>query len=156
MEAVVFIGIPGSGKSSFYKERLFSTHVRISLDLLKTRRRERRFLEACLETGQKFVVDNTNPTVADRLRYIEAARAARYSVVGYYFQSSVEACLRRNSNRAEWVPEVAILSIARKLELPTADEGFDTLSYVRLVDGRFVVEAWQDGASENGKPNDEI
>ncbi len=156
MEAVVFIGIPGSGKSSFYKERFFSTHVRISLDLLKTRRRELRFLEACLETGQKFVVDNTNPTVADRLRYITAARAARYSVVGYYFQSKVEDCLRRNADRKERVPEVAILSIARKLELPTVDEGFDSLSFARLVDRQFVVEAWQDEPRQNGKLNDEI
>ena len=41
MEAIVFIGLQASGKSSFYKERFFSTHVRISLDLLRTRNRER-------------------------------------------------------------------------------------------------------------------
>ena len=61
MEAVVFVGLQGSGKSSFFKERFFSTHVRISLDLLKTRHREQRFLEACLSTEQRFVIDNTNP-----------------------------------------------------------------------------------------------
>ncbi len=70
MEAVVFVGLQGSGKSSFFKERLFSSHVRISLDLLKTRHREGRFLATCLETGQRFVVDNTNPTVEERARYI--------------------------------------------------------------------------------------
>ncbi len=37
IEAVLFVGAPGSGKTSFFKERFFSTHVRISLDLLKTR-----------------------------------------------------------------------------------------------------------------------
>ncbi len=37
MEAVVFCGIQGSGKTSFYRERLLATHVRISLDLLRTR-----------------------------------------------------------------------------------------------------------------------
>ena len=36
MEAIIFVGLPGSGKSSFYKERFFDSHVRISLDLLKT------------------------------------------------------------------------------------------------------------------------
>ena len=40
MEAVVFMGIQGSGKSSFFRERFFSTHFHISLDLLKTRNRE--------------------------------------------------------------------------------------------------------------------
>ncbi|MBN1315005.1 MAG: hypothetical protein JXA42_06040 [Anaerolineales bacterium] len=37
MQAVIFIGIQATGKSTFFKERFFNTHVRISLDLLKTR-----------------------------------------------------------------------------------------------------------------------
>lgn len=146
MEAVVFVGLPGSGKSSFYKKRFFSTHVRISLDLLKTRHRERRLLELCLETDQRFVVDNTNPTAAERARYIRATKAARlrYTIIGYYFQSSVEQCLRRNTLRpaAECVPDVAILSAASKLELPRADEGFDELHVVRMSGNGFTVGRW--------------
>ena len=41
MEAVILIGIQGSGKSTFYRERFFDTHVRINLDMLKTRQREK-------------------------------------------------------------------------------------------------------------------
>lgn len=146
MQAVVFIGLQGSGKSSFYRERFFSTHVRISLDLLRTRHREQQFLEACFATDQRFVIDNTNPTRTDRSGYIEAARSARYTVAGYYFQSRVEECLRRNAARTEKerVPDVAILSAAKKLELPSRDEGFDELFYVRLENGKFVVEEWRD------------
>ena len=146
MEAVIFIGIPGSGKSSFFKERFFSTHVRISLDLLKTRHREQRLLEACLGTGQRFVIDNTNPTRAERVKYVETARVARYSISGYYFQSRVGDCSRRNCERpgSERVPDVAVLSTAKKLELPSRDEGFEQLFYVRLDDRRFVVEEWRD------------
>jgi predicted kinase len=127
MDGVIFMGIQGSGKSSFYQERFFSTHVRISLDLLKTRFREQTFLNACLQTEQRFVIDNTNPTRDERQRYIAAAKANRYEVIGFYFQSKLEDCLRRNSERAESgrVPDVAILSTAKKLE-------------------RFVVEEWQD------------
>lgn len=146
MQAVIFIGLPGSGKSSFYKERFFSSHVRISVDLLKTRYRERRFMELCLATDQRFVIDNTNPARVDRAKYIEPAKASRFSVVGYYFQSKVEDCLRRNASRpeAERVPEVAIYSAAKKLELPSLSEGFEQLFYVRLENGQFVVEEWQD------------
>ena len=146
MEAVVLIGLQGAGKSTFYKERFFSSHVRISLDLLKTRHREKRFLELCLATGQRFVVDNTNPTRADRARYIEPVKSHRFAVVGYYFQSKVENCLQRNAGRcdAERVPDVAILTAAKKLELPSLAEGFDRLFYVRLEKGRFLVEDWQD------------
>ena len=76
MEAIIFTGLQGSGKSSFYKERFFTTHMRISLDLMRTRNRERQFLALCLETGQRFVIDNTNPTRQDRAKYIEAAKEA--------------------------------------------------------------------------------
>lgn len=48
MEAVIFVGAQGAGKSTFYSERFFDTHVRISLDVLKTRRREQLIFEACL------------------------------------------------------------------------------------------------------------
>jgi predicted kinase len=146
MEAVIFMGVQGAGKSSYFRERFFGTHVRISMDLMKTRHREGRFLELCLETGQRFVVDNTNPTREERSRYILPAKAARFSVVGYYFRSSVEECLRRNAERqeSERVPEVAIRSAASRLEQPTLAEGFDRLWYVRIENGRFVTEEWDD------------
>ena len=86
MEAVIFIGIQGSGKSTFYKERFVDTHIRINLDMLKTRHREQYLVNACIVAKQAFVVDNTNPTRADRSRYIEPAKAAGFKVIGYYFQ----------------------------------------------------------------------
>lgn len=144
MQAVLFIGLQASGKSSFYKHRFFSTHVRINLDQLRTRYRERKLLSVCLETELPFVIDNTNPTREVRSAYISAARAAGYSVIGYYFQSRVEECLERNRLRAQPVPEVGILSTARSLERPVPDEGFDTLRYVRLTDSGFVDEEWND------------
>ncbi|RCS54016.1 ATP-binding protein [Bremerella cremea] len=145
MEAILFIGLPGSGKSSFYKERFFNSHVRISLDLLKTRHRENRLLETCLDTEQRFVIDNTNPTKAERSRFIErlASVQVRYKLIGYYFESKVEDCLNRNAQRSERVPDVAILSAAKKLELPSMNEGFDELFYVRLTETGFVVEEWK-------------
>jgi predicted kinase len=88
LEAIIFIGIPTSGKSTFYKERFFGTHVCINLDRLKTRRREESIFQACLEARLSFVVDNTNMLKSGRVRYIKAARKAGYRVVGYYFQSS--------------------------------------------------------------------
>ena len=100
MEAVILIGIQGSGKSTFCRERLFHTHVRINLDMLQSRHRETILLTACLNAKQPFVVDNTNPTREERARYISAARAARFKVIGYYFQSQVREALLRNELRA--------------------------------------------------------
>ncbi|HEV8062248.1 MAG TPA: ATP-binding protein, partial [Gemmataceae bacterium] len=62
MEAVIFVGLQGAGKSTFYRERFSTSHLRINLDMLKTRHRESRFLAVCIETCQSFVIDNTNLT----------------------------------------------------------------------------------------------
>jgi predicted kinase len=147
MECVLFIGIQASGKSTFYRERFFATHVRINLDMLKSRHREQRFLGSCLETQQPFVVDNTNPTKAERRVYIEAARQRRFRVVGYYFQSRREECERRNAARPaqQQIPLVGLLATSGRLELPGRDEGFDELYYVRITDeGGFSIEEWRD------------
>jgi predicted kinase len=135
-EAVVFVGLQGSGKSSLYKQRFFHSHVRINLDMLRTRHRETLLLRACIEMKQIFVVDNTNPTIAERAKYIEPARRARFRVVGYYFQPDVPGCIARNQQRTgrERVPPQAIVATAKRLQPPTFAEGFDALYYVILDD----------------------
>jgi predicted kinase len=145
MEAVVFSGVQALGKSTFYQQRFFRTHVRINLDMLKTRHREEVFLRACLETQQRFVVDNTNPTVEDRARYIGMAKAARFKVTGFYFQSNIQDVLARNAARAEQerIPEIGVRDVHAKLQIPSPDEGFDALYYVKMSpDGGFIVEEW--------------
>ena len=146
MQALIFCGIQASGKSTFYCQRFLNSHVRISLDVLRTRHREARLLQFCLETQTRFVVDNTNPTAEERQRYIGPAKAAGYAIIGYYFSSSTEAALLRNQQRApaEQVPERGIRGTRARLELPSFAEGFAELYFVRIGDdGRFVVEPWQ-------------
>ena len=81
MQAIIFIGIQGTGKSTFYREYFLDTHIRINLDMLKTRYREKIIFQACLESKQKLVVDNTNPTVEDRKKYIISAIEHHFQVV---------------------------------------------------------------------------
>lgn len=147
MEAAIFVGIQAAGKSSFYRERFFASHLRISLDMLRTRRRERALLAWCLEHGQRFVVDNTNVTAAERAVYIAPARAAGFRVIGYCFEADVPASITRNAGRpqAEQVPAKAIGGTRKRLEWPRRDEGFDELHFVRIaLGGGFLVEAWRE------------
>ena len=147
MQAVIFIGIQATGKSTFFKEKFFDTHVRINLDLLKTRHREGLFLKACLQSSQKFVVDNTNPTMEDRKRYIIPAKAARFEIVGYYFESKIADAFRRNKRRpgGRQIPGRGILGTYHRLQAPSLKEGFDKLYYVKIdIRGLFTVEDWSD------------
>ncbi|NOS94410.1 MAG: ATP-binding protein [Cyclobacteriaceae bacterium] len=144
MEAIIFCGIQATGKSSFYKERFFQSHVRISLDQLNTRNKEQRFLETCLATQQPFVIDNTNPSKAERAKYIEAAKANRFKVIGYYFRSQIAEALVRNGHRSgkEKIPDVGIRNTFSRLEIPTFEEGFDELHYVQIENQLFTVKPW--------------
>lgn len=146
MEALIFCGIQATGKSTFYKERFFNSHVRISMDLLNTRHKEKRFLDMCIELQQRFVVDNTNPTIADRQRYILPAREAKYKVIGYFFQSKIQEALQRNEQRVgkERIDEKGITGTRNRLVLPTFAEGFDELYFVCItLENTFSITAWQ-------------
>jgi predicted kinase len=144
-ECILFIGIQATGKSSFYKTRFYNTHVRINLDMLKTRHREEKLFRACLDIKQHCVIDNTNPTREGRAIYVSTAKAAGFKVMGYYFESKVTEALERNAKRLSGVvPEKGIFATYKRLELPSNSEGFDELFYVRLIpDNDFMVEAWQ-------------
>ena len=148
MEAILLIGIPASGKSAFYKERFFATHMRINLDMLKTRRREALILKACLASKQPFVIDNTNVLKSDRAPYIEQARSAGFRVVGYYFQSRLQDALERNRRRKgkASIREKGLIAKHRQLQIPCPDEGFDQLFYVMMApdNAGFLVEEWND------------
>lgn len=143
MEAIIFTGIQATGKSTFYKQYFADTHVRINLDMLKTRRRETLLLEACIEAKQSFVVDNTNPTVENRQKYIEPARAAGFRVIGYYFQSKIKQALLRNRQRSgkACIPEAGVRSAFAKLQRPDFSEGFDVLYYVSIINKEDEKEA---------------
>jgi len=145
MEAVIFIGIQGTGKSSFYQTRFFDTHVRINSDMLKTKHRLQLVLAACLQAGQSFVLDNTNVTRAVRGEYITRAKAAGFRVVGYYFRSDITSALERNSERpgSARIPDLGVLGTYKQLELPQLAEGFDALYYVQIDPaGMFQVAEW--------------
>lgn len=142
--AVIFTGIQASGKTSYYNEN-FSNYVHINLDTLRTRNRERLLLEQCISCNADFVADNTNPTPEDRQKYIISAKAAGYTIIGYYFSSPVGVCIERNKKRRpeQRVPDIAVASTHRKLILPSFDEGFDKLFYVRLTKDGFITEEWR-------------
>ncbi len=135
MEAVIFIGIQATGKSTFYYRRFFDTHIRINLDMLKTRHRERLLVEACIAAKQSFVVDNTNVSTEARAPYIAQAKTAGFRVIGYFFQSSLGDALKRNRQRTgrKFIPEKGIAATLQRLQAPTLDEGFDELHIVTLT-----------------------
>jgi predicted kinase len=138
MELVIFVGLPASGKSTFYRERLASTHAHVSRDAMPRSANKERLVreqvEQALREGHNVAVDNVNATAADRARLIEQGRRYGARVVGYFFDSTPRDCLERNRGRtgAARVPAVAIFASAKRLSAPQPGEGFDALFRVRL------------------------
>ncbi len=146
MQLIIFIGLQASGKSTFYREKFIDSHIRLNLDMLKTRHREQILFNACLEAKQSVVIDNTNPTLEDRQRYIKPAKEKNFQVIGYYFESKIEDCKIRNSQRQgkKVIPIMGILATAKKLVTPSYQEGFEKLYYVKIDRNySFIIEEWQ-------------
>ena len=141
MEAVILCGVQGSGKTTLYRDRFLETHARVSLDLLRTRARERAFLETCIETKMPFVVDNTNPTVAERARYLEPARAAGFKLIAYLVEVDHAVAAGRNATRSRTVHPAGLRDVAKRLVRPTPEEGFEELFHATSApDGGWRIE----------------
>lgn len=144
-EIVLLIGLPGAGKSSFYRERFAATHALVSRDLFRGHRkpseRQAREIREALTDRRPVVVDNTNVSPEERRRVFEVAQEFSVSVVGYWLDTSVAECRELNERREgkERVPLVAIYSAAKRFVPPISEEGFSDLYRVRVADGRFEV-----------------
>ena len=142
---VIMMGLQGSGKSTFYSQHLSDDFVHVNLDTLKTRHQEKLLIEKCMQSESNFAIDNTNPTRLDRERYIKTAKEAGYRIVGYFLESKIKACMQRNALREgkARVPEKAIAATSNKLEIPSYDEGFDELYFVKNNGETMTIEEWR-------------
>lgn len=138
MECVILIGLPASGKTTFYLERFAGTHDHVSKDAMRhnrqPQRRQNELIDAAFAAGRSVAVDNTNPTVGDRAAIIAIARRHGAEVAGYFFPTEAADALRRNRAREgrNRVPAVAIFATRKRLERPTYEEGFDRLFTVAV------------------------
>ncbi|WP_164009484.1 ATP-binding protein [Pyxidicoccus trucidator] len=157
MELVLFIGLQGSGKSSFYRLRFAETHALVSKDLWPHARRkdvrQRRYISEALAAGRSVVVDNTNPSPEVRAPLVALGHEHGARVVGFYFASDLKQCLERNAQRQgrARVPEVALFATVKQLRRPGRAEGFDSLYHVTLnAEGGFRVEEWKEESDGTG------
>lgn len=142
---VLSIGLPGSGKSSWFKRRgvtpLSSDLLRRLLfdDITEQRYQDlvfgtlRSLLRARLVAHMPFnYVDATNLSPRERHGWIKMAREFGYDVHAVFFDVPLEVCMERNQRRERVVPEEVMQRMAAKLRPPTFDEGFAKIIVVRV------------------------
>lgn len=141
----IMIGIQASGKSTFCKSYLIG-YDRINLDTLHTRNKENTAINEAFRVKHDMVIDNTNPTAQDREMYIRKAKENGYRVVGYFMQSKLQECVARNDQREgkAKVPAKAIAATSNRLQIPSYQEGFDVLYFVKLTEAGAFVEKWKE------------
>ncbi|MGA8066484.1 MAG: AAA family ATPase [Terriglobales bacterium] len=142
---VLAIGLPGSGKSSWFKRH--NIHP-LSSDLLRELlfddAQEQRFQDLVFSNLRSMLkarliarrpmnyVDATNLTPHDRHSWIKLAKDYGYDVQGVFFDVPLEVCLERHERRGRVVPEDVMRKMAGKLKPPTFEEGFSKITVVRV------------------------
>lgn len=142
---VLAIGLPGSGKSSWFKRHsvapLSSDMVR---SLLFDDVREQRFQDLVFSNLRSMLkarliakrpmnyVDATNLTPQERQHWIKLAKDYNYEVHAVFFDVPLEVCIERHQRRDRVVPEDGMRRMAAKLKPPTFEEGFAKITVVRV------------------------
>jgi len=135
-ELIILVGLPGSGKSTYFRAHFAATHVHVSKDLMPNARRrdDRQELEiaSALAAGKSVVVDNTNPSREVRAPLVAIGRRHGARIVAIYFETDVRTAIMRNRQREgrARVPDVAIFTTKKKLIAPSLEEGFDEVRVV--------------------------
>src|SRR5450631_4306668 len=150
---VLAIGLPGSGKSSWFKRH--SIHP-LSSDLLRELlfddAQEQRFQDLVFSNLRSMLkarlvarrpmnyVDATNLTPHDRHSWIKLAKDYGYDVQGLFFDVPVEVCMERHQRRGRSISEDVMRKMASKLKAPTFEEGFSKITVVRVKQKEGVAE----------------
>jgi len=136
-EAIILVGLPGAGKTTYYQTHFDRTHTLVSGDVQGSIKSQMSVLDACIQNALSFAVDNTNVTRASRASFIRRAQDAGYRVVCYFFDTPVRTAIGRNNHRKDKkpIPVPAILKSAKQLQPPAIEEGFDELVVIPAAGG---------------------
>ena len=142
---VLTIGLPGSGKTTWYKRRgvtpLSSDMLRnILFDDITEQRYQglvfstlRSLLRARLIAKMPWnYVDATNLSPHERRQWIKMAKSFGYEVQAVFFDVPLAVCLERNSKRDRQVTDEVMQKMAERLRPPAFKEGFDKITVVRV------------------------
>jgi predicted kinase len=145
---VLAIGLPGSGKTTWFKRRGVTP---LSSDLLRSILfddiTEQRYQGLVFSTLRSLLrarliarmpwnyVDASNLAAHERRQWIKMAKGFGYEVHAVFFDVPIEVCLERNRKRERQVKEDVIQRMAAKLKPPSFDEGFAKITVVRVKRG---------------------
>jgi len=140
-EMIIMVGIQASGKTTFVKRHLLPNgYVHINRDTLNTQGKCLEMTRTSLSEGKRVVIDNTNPDVGSRKKYIDLARPHGIPVRCFVSSTIKDLALHLNFYRervtngsVEKIPEVAYRSFMMKYMPPSLNEGFSQIRTINFI-----------------------
>ncbi|XP_053116116.1 bifunctional polynucleotide phosphatase/kinase isoform X2 [Hemicordylus capensis] len=139
-ELVVAVGFPAAGKSTFLKQHLVSAgYACANRDTLGSWQKCVASAQAALQAGKSTAVDNTNPDLDSRRRYIECAKEAGVPCRCFLFTASLEQAKHNNRFREMTekghvpVNDPVLHSYKSKYVEPSLEEGFSEILKIHFV-----------------------
>jgi len=125
-EIVIFVGMPGSGKNTYYNKYL-TDHIIIEQDKIGPRQKVLKQLDLSLKTGKSIVINATNPSQEDREEFYRKALEHKYKIKVLYFIINGTGF---NKLRVKPVPTIVYHKYFKKLDPPTIENTPGELFYV--------------------------
>ena len=161
-KAIMMVGLPGSGKSTYIRENLITEENKLTTKIFSSDDYRLRLcgdvncqtkndlvfstlykeLAIDLALGYNVIFDATNTTLKSRKRFLDIVnKIDNLEKICYIANTSVIKCIERDAHRDRTVGEAVIRKFEAGFQLPQFYEGWDDIILINFDEANYYTDA---------------